>query len=77
MGCRVHNPHSWLHRLQNHTCIFTYDWKGNVQQEILREKVGRGNQHRPQKRVSVAEIFSGRQYAWERERRLTGVQMKL
>lgn len=65
MVCRVYDPHSWLYRLQNYTCIFAYDRKGNLQQEILREKVRRGNQYR----ASVAETFSGRQYTWERERR--------
>jgi hypothetical protein len=55
-----HNPHSWLYRLQNHTCIFSCDRKGNVQQEILREKVGRGNQHRPPKKD-----VSGRDFQWQ------------
>lgn len=49
--------------------ILAYDKKGNLQQEIPRGKVGRGNQNRPKEGHQWQRLVVAVGYIWEKERR--------
>jgi hypothetical protein len=68
MGCRDTTP---IHGFIDFRTILAYSHvtgKEMSSRRFLEKKWGGGTNIDPQKRMSVAEIFSGRQYAWERER---------
>lgn len=58
-----------IYRFMDCRTILAYDKKGNLQQEIPRGKVGRGNQNRPKEGHQWQRLVVAVGYIWERERR--------